>query len=202
MVSPGIRRGWPANQSRNEPDAVGRDFQLADGRRIHIRPAVREDAGAVLDYLKKVGGESNNLTFGSEGLGLSEAEESEYLGGVAASDNALVLLALHEEVIVGALSFEGGHRPRIRHTGELGISVTESFTGCGIGRVLLEMLIEWAEQSRVIRKLNLRVRVDNLGAIRLYERLGWVVEGRVTRDQGIDGVYTDTLFMGRPVDGA
>jgi len=80
--------------------------------------------------------------------------------------------------------------------------VTESFTGCGIGRVLLEMLIEWAEQSGVIRKLNLRVRVDNVAAIRLYERLGWAVEGRVTRDQGIDGVYTDTFFMGRPVDGA
>ena len=136
-VSPGIRRGWPDNQSRNEPDAVGRDLQLADGRRIHIRPAVPDDAGAVLGYLKKVGGESNNLTFGSEGLGLSEAEEREYLGGVAASDNALVLLALHEDAIVGALSFEGGPRPRIRHTGELGISVTESFTGSGIGRVLL-----------------------------------------------------------------
>jgi len=201
-VSPGIRRGWPANQSRNEPHAVGRDLQLADGRRIHIRPAVPDDAGAVLAYLKKVGGESNNLTFGPEGVGLDEAEEREYLGAVAASDNALVLLALHEDAIVGALSFEGGRRPRVRHTGELGISVTESFTGCGVGRVLLEMLIDWAERSGVIRKLNLRVRVDNLAAIRLYERLGWVVEGRVTRDQGIDGVYTDTLFMGRPVDGA
>ena len=113
---------------------------------------------------------------------------------------ALVLLALHEGAVVGALSFEGGRRPRICHTGELGISVTGSFTGSGIGRVLLEMLIEWAEQGGVIRKLNLRTRVDNLGAIRLYERLGWVVEGRITRDQGIDGVYTDTLFMGRPVD--
>ena len=201
-MSRGIRRGWPANQSRNERDAVDRDLRLVDGRRIHIRPALPEDAGAVLAYLKKVGGESNNLTFGPEGLGLSEAEEREYLGAVAASDNALVLLALYEDAIVGALSFEGGPRPRIRHTGEFGISVTESFTGCGIGRVLLEMLIEWAEQSGVIRKLNLRVRVDNVAAIRLYERLGWAVEGRVTRDQGIDGVYTDTFFMGRPVDGA
>jgi len=178
-----------------------RELQPADGRRVHIRPAVAEEAGAVLAYLKTVGGESDNLTFGPEGPGLSEVEEREYLKAVAESDNALVLLALHEDTIVGALSFEGGRRPRIRHTGELGISVLESFTGCGIGRVLLEMLIEWAERSGVIRKLNLRTRVDNIGAIRLYERLGWVVEGRVTRDQGIDGVYTDTLFMGRLVDG-
>jgi RimJ/RimL family protein N-acetyltransferase len=173
---------------------------LSDGRRIHFRTAVPDDAGPVLEYLRKVGGESDNLTFGPEGPGLSEDEEREYLAGIAASDNALVLLAVHEGEIVGALSFEGGRRPRTRHTGELGISVTESFTGSGIGRAFLEMLIEWAERSGVIRKLNLRTRVDNLGAIRLYERLGWVVEGRVTRDQGIDGTYTDTLFMGRPVD--
>jgi RimJ/RimL family protein N-acetyltransferase len=180
---------------------TARQLRLADGREIHVRPAMPEEAGAVLAYLRKVGGESDNLTFGPEGPGLSEVEERDYLAGAAASDNALVLLALHDGAIVGALSFEGGQRPRTRHTGELGISVTESFTGSGIGRALLETLIEWAEQSGVIRKLNLRTRVDNVGAIRLYERLGWVVEGRVTRDQGIDGVYTDTLFMGRPVDG-
>ena len=178
-----------------------RELQLGDGRRVYIRPAVPDDACAVLAYLQQVGGESNNLTFGPEGPGLTEPEERQFLTGVAASDNALVLLAHHEEKIVGALSFEGGRRPRIQHTGELGISVTRSFTGCGIGRTLLEMLIEWAAESGVIRKLNLRVRVDNLDAIRLYERLGWVVEGRVTRDQGIDGVFTDTIFMGRPVDG-
>jgi RimJ/RimL family protein N-acetyltransferase len=177
-----------------------RELQLADGRRIDIRPAVPDEAAAVLAYLRKVGGETDNLTFGPEGPGLSEDEEHEYIKRVAASDNALVILARHEGSIVGALSFEGGRRPRIRHTGELGISVTESFTGCGIGRALLETLIEWAERGGVIRKLNLRTRVDNVGAIRLYQRLGWVVEGRVTRDQGIDGVYTDTLLMGRPVD--
>src|SRR5262245_24260010 len=131
-VSLVIRHGLPDNPPRSEPDPVRRDLQLADGRRIHIRPAVPDDAGAVLAYLKQVGGESNNLTFGPEGPGFSEAEEREYLGAVAASDNAVVLLAHHEDTIVGALSFEGGRRPRIRHTGELGISVAESFTGCGI----------------------------------------------------------------------
>ena len=175
-------------------------FRTAHGNQIEIRPAVPDDAAAVLAYLKVVGGESDNLTFGPEGPGLSESEEREYLARAASSDNALVLLALCEGVIVGALSFEGGVRARTRHTGELGISVTRPFTGQGIGGTLLLALIAWAEEGGVVRKLNLRTRVDNLGAIRLYERLGWVVEGRITRDQGIGGVFTDTLLMGRPVD--
>jgi RimJ/RimL family protein N-acetyltransferase len=176
-------------------------FRAANGSSIEIRRATPDDAGAVLDYLKTVGGESDNLTFGPEGPGLSEAEEREYLARAAAADNALVLLALHEGAIVGSLSFEGGQRVRTRHTGELGICVAGAFIGSGIGRALLEALIDWAEEGGVIRKLNLRTRVDNLGAIRLYQRLGWVAEGRITRDQGIGDVYTDTLFMGRPVDG-
>ena len=33
-----------------------RQLRLADGREIHIRPAVPEEAGAVLAYLRQVGG--------------------------------------------------------------------------------------------------------------------------------------------------
>ncbi len=156
----------------------------------------------MLAYLRMVGGESDNLTFGPEGPGLTEAEERDFLARCADSDNALVLLALCEGVIVGSLSFEGGRRERMRHTGELGVSVAHAMTGRGIGRALLLQLLTWAERGGVVRKLNLRTRVDNVGAIRLYERLGWVVEGRVTRDQCVAGGFTDTLLMGRRVDPA
>lgn len=177
-----------------------RYLELADGRRIHIRRAIPDDAAELLAYLRMVGGESDNLTFGSEGPGLSDAAQRESLARCAAADNALVLVATCDGAIVGSLSFEGGRRQRTRHTGELGISVAGELTGQGIGRALMEELIAWAERSGVIRKLNLRTRTDNLAAIRLYERLGWVVEGRVTRDQCVGGTYSDTLFMGRAVD--
>ena len=52
----------------------------------------------------------------------------------------------------------------------------------------------------MVRKINLKVRVDNAGAIRLYQRMGWVNEGRTTRDTVIDGQFNDCLLMGRPVD--
>jgi RimJ/RimL family protein N-acetyltransferase len=54
----------------------------------------------------------------------------------------------------------------------------------------------------VVRKINLKVRVDNLPAIRLYEQMGWVHEGRTTRDTLIDGGFNDCLLMGREVDPA
>ena len=59
-----------------------------------------------------------------------------------------------------------------------------------------------AEGGGVVRKLNLRVRADNARAIALYERLGFAVEGRATRDVLIDGEFHDCLVMGRAVDPA
>lgn len=140
--------------------------------------AVPDDAGPVLQYLRKVGGETANLTFGAEGPGLTESEEREYLARVR----------------------DGGRRPRLRHAGEFGISVAQAYAGLGVGRALIEHMVEWAEQGGVVRKINLKVRADNAGAIRLYERMGWVHEGRTTRDTLIDGEFSDCLLMGREVD--
>ena len=177
-----------------------RELALPGGRAVLIRRAAPDDAAAILAYLSQVGGETINLTFGSEGPGITEEQEREYLTRVAASDNSLAILAVAGETIVGGLTFDGGTRPRLRHAGEFGISVAQAWAGRGIGRALLEYMIDWAERGGIVRKINLKVRVDNAAAIKLYERMGWVHEGRTTRDTLMDGTFNDCLFMGRAVD--
>ena len=44
-----------------------------------IERARTEDAAALLDYLKIVGGETENLSFGAEGVPLSLEAEQDYL---------------------------------------------------------------------------------------------------------------------------
>jgi RimJ/RimL family protein N-acetyltransferase len=181
---------------------VDRSLVLRDGRRVRIRRAEPDDAAAILAYLGRAGAETINLTFGAEGPGVSEQEEREYLSRVAASDNSLAIVAVAGDEIVGALTFDGGRRPRLRHVGEFGISRLQAYAGQGLGKALLEYMIAWAERGGVVRKINLKVRVDNVPAIRLYERMGWVHEGRTTRDTLIDGKFGDCLLMGREVDPA
>lgn len=53
---------------------------------------------------------------------------------------------------------------------------------------------------RQLRRIVLHRRVDNQAAIHLYEKLGFQVEGRRSREFFIDGQFIDTLCMGLEID--
>lgn len=172
---------------------------LAGGVCAHIRRAQETDAERCLSYLSRVGGESDFLSFGEGEFDKSLDDERAIISRIKDSDNGIFIIAEVEQEIVGMLTFEGGSRPRTRHAGEFGISIAKAFWGNGLGREMIEALIEWAEANPVIRKLNLRVRVDNERAIRLYRSLGFVEEGVITRDLLVGGRLYDNLLMGRAV---
>ena len=55
--------------------------------------AQAEDAAALLEYLKIIGGETDNLSFGPEGVPLDEKTERAYLTMQAESHDNIQLLA-------------------------------------------------------------------------------------------------------------
>jgi RimJ/RimL family protein N-acetyltransferase len=169
---------------------------------FQVRRGEAGDAAAFLAYLRRMGGETGFVSFGAEGIELTVEEEAAHIAKTNARDNAVFLLAMAGGEIVGGLTFSAGTRPRLRHSGEFGVSVLREWWGRGVARALLEAMLAWARESGVVRKINLRVRADNVRAIALYERLGFVREGRVTRDLLVDGEFHDTLLMGLAIDPA
>lgn len=136
-----------------------------------IERAAPEDAAALLEYLKIIGGETENLSFGPEGVPLSvEAEESYLRGQAASTDNVQYLAKVNGEIIgTASLNRKGG---RAGHRGEFGISLKKAWWGCGAASVLAEAILAFARENG-FAQLNLEVRSDNVRAIRLYERLGF-----------------------------
>jgi ribosomal protein S18 acetylase RimI-like enzyme len=69
----------------------------------------------------------------------------------------------------------------------------------GLGRALLDAAFDEARRQGALR-ITLRVLSVNTSARRLYESLGFVIEGVLPREFLIDGVYIDDILMGRPLD--
>ncbi|MGI6126942.1 MAG: GNAT family N-acetyltransferase [Planifilum sp.] len=173
---------------------------LPDGRRLILRRAVPEDAEETIAFVQKIIGESDYLMLEPGEFRPSLGEQRELLERYARSDGHLYLIAEVDGEIVGILHFQPGKRNRNAHAGEFGMSVRKKFWGMSIGRLLLQFLLQWARQTGKIRKINLRVRVDNDRAIRLYRSLGFQVEGTITREFYIGGKFYDAHWMGIQLD--
>ena len=136
-----------------------------------IERATAADAAAQLAYLKAVGGETENLSFGSEGVPLTVEQEAEYLGAQEASPDNAQFLAKADGEIIGTASLN--RKPRkMSHRGEFGISVRKAFWGCGAAQALMERILDFAGENG-FEQLDLEVRSDNVRAIRLYEKYGF-----------------------------
>ncbi len=167
-----------------------------------LRPAEPGDAERVLAYVEQVASESENLAFGPGEFGISLEQERVFLQQFAEEPTSLYLLAEIAGEIVGTLAFSTEKRPRLQHGGEFGMSVLQKCWNLGIGSRMLTTFIAWARQTRVIRKINLRVLVDNLPAIHLYEKYGFLQEGRRTREFYLHERFIDVFLMGLSLDPA
>lgn len=138
---------------------------------ITIERATCADAAEILQYLKQIGAETDNLTFGAEGLPFTSESEAAYLRQIENSCDAIMFIAKENGKIVGDASLSRLPR-RMKHRGDLGISVLKKCWNRGIGSQLLLEIINFAKQNS-FEVIDLQVRSDNLSAIHLYEKFGF-----------------------------
>ena len=138
---------------------------------ITIEKATCADAAEILQYLKQIGAETDNLTFGAEGLPFTTESEAAYIRQMENSCDAIMLVAKENGKIVGDASLSRQPR-RMNHRGDLGISVLKEYWNRGIGSRLLLEIIRFAKEN-AFKVIDLQVRSDNLPAIHLYEKFGF-----------------------------
>jgi ribosomal protein S18 acetylase RimI-like enzyme len=81
------------------------------------------------------------------------------------------------------------------HVARMGMAVAKEYRRQGIGRRLMESVIDKARRKR-LEKIELSVYSTNQGAVALYLAAGFVVEGKKRRGRLVDGTYDDILLMG------
>jgi len=107
------------------------------------------------------------------------------------------LVCVANEEIVGHLSLSTIARPRRAHVAHLGIAVRDDWQGRGIGTRLMDAALSLADGWLNVLRIELTVYADNAAARRLYEKFGFVVEGRHLAYALRDGAYVDALSMAR-----
>lgn len=162
---------------------------------MEIRRARKEDAEKILDFCKIIGGETDNLTYGTEGVGFTIEQEESYLESIYTSDRNLYLVAIDDGEIVGSGTFSSYSRSRLSHRGEIALCVKKSMWGKHIGSQLMEKLLDFAKKNAKVELVSLEVRCDNVRAISLYEKFGFKKIGTFKGFLKIYNEYADCYMM-------
>lgn len=104
------------------------------------------------------------------------------------------MLVAVDGVRVGWCDLTAAHWPALRHIGVLGMGLLPDYRGRGLGETLLRRTIE-AGWRHGFARIELGVYTHNERARRLYERLGFAVEGVKRRSARVDGQYYDSTMM-------
>ena len=166
-----------------------------------IREAEAEDAAELVTFLNCVSLETDFTSLDGDGILLTSEEMEVFLNKQASSDNQITLLAFLNDKIAGIVNITADQRKRVRHIGDLFIVIGKRYWNNGLGSLLLEEAIEWAQASGILRRLQLTVQTRNQAAVHLYQKHGFVIEGRQERGAYIEeGKFIDIYLMGKLID--
>lgn len=157
---------------------------------ITIRKAELQDALCIVEAEREIAQEPGH--FCSQP---SELNEKAVIQTIQDSQS-IYLVAEHEGEIIGHAFLESYTLQSLRHIADLNIAVHLGWQNKGIGRRLLEQLIDRAKKSPVIEKIQLNVRASNTPAISLYKKMGFQEEGRLKNRVKVKDRYIDDLIMG------
>lgn len=173
-----------------------REAPLPDGRPFLIRRVRESDAAALVALGDDILSTSDfNLTTPEEFREtFTVARELEWVREMNASPGNLALVAELDGRLIGSLSFRAEPRRRMAHWGSFSIGIGHEWRGRGIGRALIESLMDWAADHPTVEKVCLGVLGPNTRAFKLYRAMGFAVEGHRRRgirfgpDRYADGI--------------
>ncbi len=106
------------------------------------------------------------------------------------------LFALCGGKAVGMIAIGFNSRKKTRHAASLhGVYVRRENRRQGMGMALVEAALRAIGEKGGVSKVTLGVNPEQRGAVRVYEKCGFVRAGVLSRELKIDGRYHDVLLM-------
>lgn len=85
---------------------------------------------------------------------------------------------------------------KIRHITRItSVYVNKNYRGKGIGRLLLDKVLEEIKKNLEVKKIKIEVSESQVAAYQLYKKLGFREIGRTQKEIIVDGKYYDEILM-------
>lgn len=170
-------------------------FSLKNNKKLILRTALSKDASQLVKLMKDIVNEGP-FTLAEPDEYLSTIKtESKKIKRFKEAEGKIYLVAEVNNEITGYISFDNWDTRRTSHTGLFSVFIKKKWRGKGIGKILINGMLEWGKLNPVNKKISLAVFSTNKNAIALYKKLGFKTEGRCPKDMIIDGKYVDSILM-------
>jgi L-phenylalanine/L-methionine N-acetyltransferase len=161
--------------------------------KIAIRPATPDDAEGFAAVFATRGAANGTLQHPYTSAEIWRTR----LSANTSTRECVFVAVVNGKVVGNAGVHPVSENPRQKHVCGIGISIMDAYQGRGIGRALMNACLDYADRWANYSRVELTVHADNTRAIKLYESLGFVTEGRHRDFSFREGGYVDALFMGR-----
>ncbi len=111
-----------------------------------------------------------------------------------------VLVAFNEmNDIVGHIDLKSHNQNYMNHRAILGMGVHRNFRKEGLGRLLIESIVDWVKNHTIIEQIDLWVLSNNTPAISLYKKLGFQKIGEIQDMFRVDGLSYNSIMMTKKI---
>lgn len=171
-------------------------LELKNGNILTLKNGTAAEAKETLDAFVKAVGETDNLRIYPDENNYTEENEASMLERKTLSKNQIEIVAIVNNKVVGFAGIDPvANLDKLKHRATFGIAILKDFWGQGIGNALTEACIECAKDAG-FSQIELDVVADNLGAIHLYKKFGFVEFGRNPKGFKLrSGEYKELVYM-------
>ena len=166
------------------------------GREITLRNAEKSDAADLITFLKISASETPFLIREPDEITITVEQEIGFIESKLHAEREFMLVATLEGKHIGNCSLmSSGPYKRYSHRCGVAIALYQEYCGCGIGKRIMQSVLEAAKQLGY-EQVELEVVSNNIGAIEMYRKLGFEKYGCFPNNMKYsDGTYANTDWM-------